>query len=208
MIPSGSMIPTLLIHDFIVVDKSAYGVRFPFTESWWVGPKIPKRGDIVVFVHPDHPGMYMIKRVLGLPGDFIAFNENGDPVVNDQRLSSKQLDLNGPWNADDLSDRKAEILTHFEENYFDVDRPHRIQRSGNFGGLTLQAVQVSDGSVFVVGDNRDRSNDSRYWGLVPLNKLMGRARWIWLSCHGLVENSVGFCAPQNIRWQRIFSTLQ
>jgi signal peptidase I len=175
-IPSGSMMPTLLIGDFILVNKYDYGIRLPVLHTKIIENKTPERGDIVVFRYPEDPSIPFIKRVVGLPGDKINYHEktlyiNGLPV--------KQL-LNGRYNAYgsglmmDGASLRVEDLVGIE---------HDILISPNRRSQELETI-VPEEHYFVLGDNRDNSKDSRYWGFVPDDNLVGRAFMIWMNWDG------------------------
>jgi len=174
-IPSGSMIPTLLIGDFIVVNKFSYGLRLPVLNSKFVELGEPKRGDVVVFRYPVDPSVNFIKRVIGLPGDTVTYRDkrlfiNGEAVENaggapylssDVKCSTPRSDA--MRYREDLGLKRHDILIH-----------EAIR------GRNGQWV-VPEGHYFMMGDNRDRSNDSREWGFVPEENLVGRAVGIWLN---------------------------
>jgi len=174
-IPSGSMIPTLLIGDFIVVNKYAYGLKLPVLNTKILPIGEPERGDVVVFRYPVDPKVNFIKRLVGLPGDSITYRDkqlflNGELVTTDGkgRYISSEIKCSTP-RADAVRVQEAlgavkhDILIH--------------ENSGSRNGQWT----VPDGHYFVMGDNRDRSNDSREWGFVPAENLMGRAVGIWLN---------------------------
>lgn len=172
-IPSGSMMPTLLIGDFILVNKFTYGIRLPVLNSKIVGLNEPERGDIVVFRYPKQPSVDYIKRVVGLPGDRVAYYNkkiyiNGKPV---KRVSLGMYQGIG----------EGEGMTgaeQFIENLGGVEHSILIKN----GAPSVEGVYiVPEGHYFVMGDNRDNSNDSRYWGTVPEQNLVGKAFFIWMS---------------------------
>ena len=175
-IPSGSMIPTLLIGDFILVNKYAYGLRLPVTNTKIVPIGEPERGDVVVFRYPVDERVNFIKRLVGLPGDTITYRDkqlfiNGEAVelAPDGHFTSSDVKCSTPRaNAfrytEQLGDARHDVLIHQGENR----RPP-------------QEWVVPRENYFVMGDNRDRSNDSREWGFVPEANLMGRAVGIWLN---------------------------
>ena len=174
-IPSGSMIPTLLVGDFIVVNKFSYGIRLPVLNKKIIDIGEPERGDVVVFRYPKDPGVNFIKRAVGLPGDTITYRDkqlfiNGEKVETTTagRFDSSQLKCTTPavdatlhWEK--LGDANHNILLH--------------DRSGSRNGQWV----VPEGHYFMMGDNRDRSNDSREWGFVPEQNVLGRAVGIWLN---------------------------
>ncbi len=174
-IPSGSMMPTLLIGDFILVNKYTYGVRLPVINTKIVEMGKPERGDIVVFRFPKDPTVDYIKRIVGLPGDRVAYYHkqiylNGAPVkqtpLGDYEGAGQ---TDNPWGAETLVSEDLGSVTH------DI-LVHKGEPSAKEGEFT-----VPEGHYFVMGDNRDNSNDSRFWGAVPESNLVGRAFFIWMS---------------------------
>ncbi len=172
-IPSASMMPTLLIGDFILVNKYTYGIRLPVINTKIIEVNEPARGDIVVFRYPKDPTVDYIKRVIGLPGDKITY-ENKKLYVNDQAVSYKSLGLyQGVGQGEDMTG--AEQLL---ENLTGVEHRILIRQ----GVSSAEGVYVvPKGNYFVMGDNRDNSNDGRYWGTVPEENLVGKAFFIWMS---------------------------
>jgi signal peptidase I len=174
-IPSGSMIPTLLIGDFIVVNKYAYGLRLPVAHTKILPLGEPRRGDVIVFRYPVDPSVNFIKRLIGLPGDTISYRDkelfvNGEPVSAQDR---------GRFTRDEVkcSTPRSDAM-RLRETVGKVE--HDILLHDNSGSRNGQWL-VPAGHYFVMGDNRDRSNDSREWGFVPEENLMGRAVGIWLN---------------------------
>lgn len=172
-IPSGSMMPTLLIGDFILVNKYTYGIRLPVLNNKIVEMNEPKRGDVVVFRYPKQPKIDYIKRVVGLPGDRVAYYDkkvyiNGK-LAKPQSLGTYQ----GVGQGANMTGAE-----HLVEDLMGVEHSILIQN----GQSTVQGVFiVPEGRYFVMGDNRDNSNDSRYWGTVPEENLVGKAFFIWMS---------------------------
>lgn len=171
-IPSASMLPTLHIGDFILVNKFSYGIRLPVLNSKIVDTGQPERGDVIVFRYPRQPEIDYIKRVVGLPGDKIGYFDktlyvNGEVVeqqpVDDIDLKNNQLSVSSNVFYEMLNEQKH--LIAIESN-----------RPGAEGEMTVPA-----GHYFVMGDNRDNSNDSRVWGPVPESHLVGKAFMIWMS---------------------------
>ena len=175
-----------LVGDHIFVNKFAYGLKIPFTE-WFGDPKFffksdpPKRGDIIVFKFPPNQEVYYIKRVIGLPGDKVEM-KGKRLFVNDQPISARQLDsseVRAMSKNVDTKEYPRDMLDFYEE---DMGERHPItmtdQRSAKdkYGPTT-----VPPDHFFVMGDNRDHSYDSRFWGFVPIKFIKGRAILVWLS---------------------------
>lgn len=215
-IPSGSMMPTLLIGDFILVEKFAYGIKDPITQTTLIPTGHPKRGDIAVFKYPENPRLDYIKRVIGLPGDRVTY----DPL-------SKQVSVQPACEGNACNTAVAITYSNLEPSDFvqTFGRPGTEAGSGFYqmpqgeekaGGVRMGARQETVGDVshnilvvpgsqdqlgmyyqqsrqplaswvvpaghyFMMGDNRDNSADSRYWGFVPEKNLVGRATAIWMS---------------------------
>lgn len=182
-IPSGSMIPTLLIGDFILVNKFSYGFKVPFSDwygdpTYITGPDSPKRGDVIVFKYPKDTSLNYIKRVIGLPGDEI---EIVDKVVyvNDKAVATTEID--GKKIMEDMDPKferynfkfyKTKTGSHEHITQIDED---------NFYNANYYKVKVPEGKYFVMGDNRDFSADSRIWGFVPFGHIKGKAIMVWFS---------------------------
>ncbi len=168
-IPSGSMLPSLYIGDFILVNKFAYGIRVPVINKKIIDLDEPERGDVVVFRYPRDPNLDYIKRVIGLPGDIIAYYNkvlyvNGKPVA---REFTGQYQ--GPGQT--FANEYVEKLGDTEHSMLLLPaRPNALQ--GEY--------IVPEGMYFCMGDNRDNSNDSRVWGPVPEENLLGKAFMIWM----------------------------
>lgn len=197
VIPSGSMIPNLLIHDHILVKKFAFGIHVPFSDKWLVQWTKPSRGEIVVFKYPENPEVYYIKRLIGLPGDEVVVT-GGHIKVNGQEWSLAKTDFPGAEKG----------FTYYSESIDKV--PHTI-RFMNFkfdDEPPAQTFKVPEGHYFFMGDNRDQSSDSRYWGYVKEDYLVGKAWVIWLSCESTLPTMTFVCDPAQMRWQRIFQTLK
>lgn len=173
-IPSGSLEPTLLKGDFILVNKFDYGVRLPVIHTKLFGDGEPKRGDIMVFRWPPNPSYDFIKRVIGVPGDKISYinkelTVNGQPVSQTYLHNTEATDeVGGKWDAVE----KQEDLLGIKHNIFiDSSKSSR----------DFKDVVVPPGMYFVMGDNRDDSADSRYWGFVPEANIVGKAVLVWMS---------------------------
>lgn len=172
-IPSGSMMPNLLIGDFILVNKFAYGVRLPVTHSKVYEVGEPRRGDIVVFRYPKDPRMDYIKRVIGLPGDRIAYFRK-QLYVNGQLIRQTPL---GSYTGVGAGSTMTGAL-RLDEDLTGIS--HDILVSEGQSGIEGEYM-VPAGHYFAMGDNRDNSNDSRYWGAVPEENLVGKAFLIWMN---------------------------
>ncbi|WP_339119140.1 signal peptidase I [Halomonas sp. BMC6] len=171
-IPSGSMKPTLEVGDFILVNKFAYGLRLPVVHQRFLEVDDPERGDVMVFRFPEEPSVNFIKRVVGLPGDRIRYEGkqlyvNGEPIA-------KALIEEGPA----LSPQQLLL----EEQLGEVS--HFIYNNPRDPGPQMREVVVPEGHYFMMGDNRDHSNDSRYWGFVPEENIVGRAFAVWMHWDG------------------------
>tara|TARA_Y100000389_G_scaffold191224_1_gene217029 strand:+ start:1913 stop:2674 length:762 start_codon:yes stop_codon:yes gene_type:complete len=171
-IPSGSMLPTLLIGDYILVNKYQYGVRLPITKSKLVDISIPKRGDVVVFRYPGNEKINFIKRVIGLPGDTVNY-ENKNLYINN--IKYKKVKKNEHKYLNDFFREEIEIFSESNKiKSYDI-------LNDNMTPTNDDTFIVPEGKYFVMGDNRDHSSDSRYWGFVPDENLVGKAFLIWMS---------------------------
>lgn len=187
-IPSGSMIPTLLVGDLILVNKFTYGIRLPVINKKITEGNPVQRGDVMVFRYPPQPSMDYIKRVVGVPGDEIAYlnkrlTVNGKPVDTtalpdffdaDAMRYFKQFD-------EQLGAQRHRIIVN-------PDAPAFVQGASNFAGregcrYSVEGVtcKVPEGHYFMMGDNRDNSLDSRYWGFVPEANIVGKAFFVWMN---------------------------
>ena len=191
-IPSGSMIPTLLIGDFILVNKYAYGIRVPVLNRKIVEIGGPQRGEVMVFRYPEDPGLDYIKRVVGLPGDRIEYRGkrlaiNGVPVPVrqiDDYLSKERMQFSDRF-IEKLGGVEHEILVEDDAPAF-VPQVRAFPFSGNCHyNMSGLACTVPPGHYFMMGDNRDNSSDSRVWGFVPDENIVGKAFFIWLNFNEL-----------------------
>ncbi|MGX9462743.1 signal peptidase I [Shewanella sp. A14] len=191
-IPSGSMMPTLLVGDFILVEKFSYGLRDPVWRSKLVETGEPERGDVFVFKYPENPKIDYIKRVVGLPGDKIFYRNKqlmiqeaciagtdcaGPKVIQHTEINRGEFSHNGVPLVrlnEQLGDVKHDIL-------IDPSRPDFRQHFYPQAGLPAGEFIVPKGMYFAMGDNRDNSTDSRFWGFVPEENLVGKAVAIWIS---------------------------
>lgn len=179
-IPSGSMLPTLHVGDYILVNKFAYGLRSPIGYEKWVDIGTPKRGDVIVFRYPVDPSIDYIKRVIGVPGDDIVYKHK-QLWINGKKIVLKDLH---PYERDKRFEELEELLGKVK---------HKILLSKDYNYLAQpQEYHVPKGEYFAMGDNRDNSADSRYWGFVPDKDLKGRAFLIWWSYnHGIQWSRIG-----------------
>jgi signal peptidase I len=175
-IPSSSMENTLLVGDHIFVNKFLYGYHVPYTKGRILRFSTPKRGDIIVFVFPEDPGKDFIKRVIGLPGDTVEVRRK-TVLVNGEPLDEPYTRFADGWNAESLLRTRD----------------------------TMPPVRVPEGKLFVMGDNRDRSYDSRFWGFVDMDAVIGKALFIYFSIDW--NRGVGWTEvwryPELVRWDRI-----
>jgi signal peptidase I len=206
-IPSESMVPTLMVGDHIFVSKYRYGLSLPFIHTRIIRFASPKHGEVVVFIKPpssgsaaerflgdeaDMTGTDFIKRIVGLPGDRVEMRENV-LFINDRRIPRCRVGTSHFKTRD-----------HFSDTWRDGEADLWIERHGEFEYTIIQSpgappdsfppVIIPDDRVFVLGDNRDNSNDSRYWGTVPFDNIKGRAMFIWWSNkrpHGFQWDRVG-----------------
>lgn len=187
-IPSGSMIPTLLINDLILVNKFHYGVRLPVLNIKVLDNNSPQRGDVMVFRYPPKPSLDYIKRVVGVPGDEVAYLNkkltiNGQPVGKtalpdffdtDTLTYSKQFE-------EALGSKTHRILNYANAAPFinsTYDFPFKTNCRYSIEGVVCK---VPEGQYFMMGDNRDNSEDSRYWGFVPEKNIVGKAFFVWMN---------------------------
>ena len=173
-IPSGSMIPTLLVGDFILVNKFSYGLRDPVFHHEFVKGDRPERGDIVVFRWPRDPGVDFIKRIVGLPGDRIAYRDKVLYVNGEVQAQA----ADGVYTAPKLPGGTAYRLRESMAGH-----PHHIIVNPEDPAQDFEFT-VPAGEYFAMGDNRDGSFDSRGWGTVPERNLVGRAFFVWMSWDG------------------------
>ena len=187
-IPSGSMMPTLEVGDFIMVSKFSYDIRLPGIDAKIVSIGEPQRGDVVVFRPPWAPGESWIKRVVGLPGDEVVIR-NDSVWINGEPVSTELI---GPYRGDPASEEDAQLMRYgaslLTESLGDVG--HQIIQMSFVDRAPdvpndLNPRIVPSGCYFVMGDNRDDSEDSRYHGCVPEENLVGKAAFIWMSLASL-----------------------
>ncbi len=190
-IPSGSMMPTLVQGDFIFVKKFSYGLRLPVTEKKVIETGAPERGDVVVFRLPSNPKINYIKRVVGLPGDVVAYDGSRLTINGELMAVTDQESVDGT----DPGHIYAEILGEREHRI-----RHRISIAEN-RNPRVRVYEVPAGNYFMMGDNRDNSQDSRFIGTIPETHLVGEAVRIWMH----VDFSDG---PEWPDWGRIGTKIQ
>ena len=187
-IPSGSMIPTLRIGDLILVNKFIYGIRLPVINTKLTDGTPPARGDVMVFRYPPQPSVDYIKRVVGLPGDEVSYLNkhlaiNGVPVVTTEQPDFFEEDAMRYFKQ-----YQETLGTHTHDLLIDPERPAYIPGASNFAGrdgcrYSVEGVtcKVPPNTYFMMGDNRDNSLDSRYWGFVPDANIVGKAFFVWMN---------------------------
>ncbi len=191
-IPSGSMIPTLAVGDLILVNKFHYGIRLPVINTKITEGSAPQRGDVMVFRYPPKPSLDYIKRVVGVPGDEVAYI-NKRLTINGQALETKAL-------PEFFDEDVMRYFKQFEESLGaqkhrllnDDDRPAFVAGADDFAfkqncSYSVEGVvcKVPSGHYFMMGDNRDNSLDSRYWGFVPDKNIVGKAFFVWMNFSNL-----------------------
>ncbi|MFT0213145.1 signal peptidase I [Pseudomonas sp. F1_0610] len=169
-IPSESMVPTLKVGDFIVVNKFSYGIRLPIIDQKIIPTDELKRGDVVVFKYPVDPSLHYIKRVVGLPGDVVTYTRDKRLVINDQLIDERFLKY---------ETGSFENIALYEETL--GDHKHTIRKLLSSNIREAQVFKVPDGEYLMMGDNRDNSLDSRAWGFVPDKNIVGKASVIWMT---------------------------
>ncbi len=187
-IPSGSMIPTLRVGDLILVNKFHYGIRLPVFNTKVIDNHEPQRGDVMVFRYPPQPSLDYIKRVIGVPGDEVAYlnkrlTVNGQPVPHTpmpEFFDSDSMRYTQQF-GEELNGKAYNTLNN-------IDRPAFVSGATDFAGrdqctYSLEGVvcKVPAGHYFMMGDNRDNSLDSRYWGFVPESNIVGKAFFVWMN---------------------------
>ena len=230
-IPSESMVPTLMIGDHIFVKRYEYGLRIPFTNAWLMEFDGPERGDVVVFSYPKDDDVNYIKRVIGVPGDEIEM-KNDQLFVNGKKVAFEKIGIQGK-NKDNHCQSVVEesslnvvpqdslpiafnrSFDQFQYKTESLDgKKYLIQSSHYAPQESTFKIKVPDRQYFVLGDNRDQSRDSRFWGFVPRHLLKGKAKFIWLSlnsegvdcpydgAYNWIGKSFGIPHFPSVRWDR------
>lgn len=217
-IPSGSMMPTLLDGDFILVNKFNYGLKDPVTNRTLVETGHPQRGDVVVFKYPVDPRIDYIKRVIGMPGDKVIFRnkelyiqqacQQQNPCPKPEKIqadfvvSGEYTQLGMP-----LTEYKEQLLGKTHEILRNTYLPDRVEYYYQQPGQSVGEWVVPEGHYFVMGDNRDNSQDGRFWGFVPERNLVGKAVAIWMSFEfdRPQDSALPHWVPTGVRFNRIGS---
>lgn len=191
-IPSGSMLPSLHIGDFILVNKFSYGIRLPVVNKKIIDVSSPERGEVMVFRFPKNPKLNFIKRVIGLPGDSLRYQDK-QLYINDQKVILKE---DGEYAFQEKSKRgrtARQLVEVIDES------SHQILIDDSVSLRDNMEVTVPEGHYFVMGDNRDHSNDSRFWRFVPEENVVGKAFFIWFSWKSATGGGV--------EWSRIGNSI-
>ena len=215
-IPSESMMPTLLTGDFILVEKFAYGIKEPLNNTTLIKTSQPERGDVVVFKYPREPRIDYIKRVVGLPGDRVIYRNKElfiqpachgkEPCPAIEKIDSRFMDKGNFFQQFMPLDRYLEQLGSVSHQI--LRNPERLEPVANYfhqeGNYPDEWV-VPEGEYFVMGDNRDNSEDSRFWGFVPERNLVGKAVAIWISFEfdRAPDSAIPGWIPTGVRFNRV-----
>ena len=201
-VPTGSMLPTIQLNDFILVNKFAYGLRLPLFHNEIFAWGEPKRGDIVVFHYPPFTGVDYIKTVIGVPGDTISY-VNKQLYVNGKQVTKKFVHTSIEPDNQNLQAiyPNNHVMPATLVNLYRQDlggHMHTIYNSPIAPAVDFHHLVIPKGEYFVMGDNRDNSEDSRYWGFVPRKDLMGKAERVLISWNARTDS---------VRWNRTFKAL-
>ena len=214
-IPSGSMIPTLQVGDYIFVNKFLYGLRVPFTNLKVASElRKPRRGEVIVFVYPVEPDKDFIKRIVAVEGDTVEIRDN---VVHINGTPLQRVEQQTDCHYFDYEEAQGHWFQRTCDGFSEKNGSNQYTAIYRKDGLpsSFDAVTVPLGAVFVMGDNRDYSNDSRYWGFVPLSHVKGRAMVVWWSAgpgtnptEGARSTDSFFDDLPSLRKERLFTLIR
>jgi signal peptidase I len=198
------MVPNLLIHDHVIVKKYSYGLKYPIGDGWLLKWRAPQRGDVIVFRYPENRDVFFIKRLVGVPGDKITV-QNGQISINGKPWVIQPVQTNAY--PDDVD------FNYFQETVSPERLDHQAHTIRLFAkdehlGSEEKEFRVPEKSYFAMGDNRDQSHDSRFWGFIPEELLVGRATLIWLSCEDTLASAPFICDPTKLRFDRLFQLIE
>lgn len=195
-VPTGSMQPTLKPGDFIFSSRISYGFQIPFAQNKIeVVPLV--RGDLVVFSYSNQPGVNYVKRVIGLPGDKVQIAK-GRLYLNEEPFKYQKV------SESKLDNPNSELFDIFEEKYKDFNWKVIFQKQNS--NKDFGPIVVPPGEVFLLGDNRDASDDSRYWGTVESSRISGKVIFIWMSLDW--QTKWGGDRYPTVRWSRVFNSVR
>jgi signal peptidase I len=192
-VPTGSLQPTVQPGDFLVVNQFAYGLRFPVINKELIKIGEPKRGDIVLFYYPVNPSIVFVKRLIGMPGDHVEY-KNKVFYINGKEMTQTDKGETIDDEPSTAHTPEEHIPVHMKEEDLEGIKHNIYIRSDQPNWFGAFSITVPEGQYFMVGDNRDNSDDSRSWGFVPKDNLIGRAFGIWMSWDAI---------HHRIRWERI-----
>ncbi|MBF0207574.1 MAG: signal peptidase I [Oligoflexia bacterium] len=186
VVPTGSMIPNLLVGDFLVADKWSYGLKVPFSDLFGdpiyiTSQKDPERGDIVIFKYPHDTSMNYVKRLIGLPGDIVEVKDKEIYVNNIPIIPTNVTEKVRKKIMEDMDDKFKKLNFTFWEAQYGRHKFIYQTDNENFFFSDFSKIIVPQGQYFCMGDNRDYSGDSRQWGFVPKENIKGKAKFIWMS---------------------------
>jgi signal peptidase I len=199
-IPSSSLEPTLQIGDFILANKYAYGLKIPVYRTILLKVGTPQRGDIVVFRWPPNKHYYFIKRIVGVPGDHVDYIDKTLIINGQQAIQMTEPVIPAVKTVPRENGDPMQVIEKQEDL---LGLKHQIYQEPNKAAFNFQNINVPDGMYLVMGDNRDNSADSRYWGFVPEENIVGKASWVWMSWDPFAAYGV-----HKIRWNRIGKRIQ
>ncbi len=215
VIPSGSMLPSLLIFDHIIVNKMSYGTHIPFTTKWLWKRKDPQRGDVVVFRPLNVEGQmrFLIKRIVAIGGDVLYIDEQNQLWINDKKVARVAIRSDRGKRRGFYPLTELDLGALFSDFSFYVEttfnkRDYRIIFEKALSASIPMEFQVPEGHIFLMGDNRDNSHDSRFWGSLPVSHVIGKAVRIWLSCEETLFSLPLLCYPHKIRYKRLFRKIR